>query len=657
MKQRTVTSLFFLSLCLLLSSCTLEKNRSDLVSPLLQKKIDSLNVFYEAATLSSNNEEKKLVALKSFLKGADQLNVDSLQYKGLILQTKLLNQYGNLNKAIDKSYLLLKLAKQNKDSIIVGRALYKLGIYNKKNENYLKAFNYLNQSFKVRRNLNDSVNAGKSLMAMSNIQFILGDYHASKTTATDGLEYLKNSAEFRTKSGLYQNIARSFVELKSYKEALVWNDKIFTLLKDSIALNKIGRSSLHVFKNTRAYIFVGKKKYNKSVTILEALIKDEFVLEDTIIYSRILNNLGYIKFLQNPNNEESENMLLEALQIRQEENDQFGLFNSNIHLTKYYKEKDKEKSRYHAYQAYEHIKDFNDYEAQLEVLTLITELNPDSLEDHQRFKEAGLKLMELRKKTREIYAPTRFENENLLKENEEKNRKITEVRTQNTVYLLGMLILIMGIGFAIYFFRQRTRYLSQQNKIVQFQASYETETRIAKRLHDELGNDIFQVMLQYENDPHDPQIKAKLNSTYAKARDISRENNEFETDETFSEELNNMLQNYTKNGIRLIVIGFDAVPWEGMHKTAKITIYRVLQELMTNMQKHSQANVVKLRFSVINNQLMIKYGDNGVGMSAESLQTKNGLRNTEKRIQAIDGTLIFDSEEEKGFRAEIQIPI
>lgn len=40
----------------------------------------------------------------------------------------------------------------------------------------------------------------------------------------------------------------------------------------------------------------------------------------------------------------------------------------------------------------------------------------------------------------------------------------------------------------------------------------------------------------------------------------------------------------------------------------------------------------------------------------EELNGKNGLRNTEKRIEAIGGTVIFDSIKGDGFRAHIAIP-
>ncbi|WP_281988267.1 ATP-binding protein [Aquimarina aggregata] len=656
MKQFTVASLFFLFAIVNSFFYSCNNITDNEISLKRIKQIDSLNNYYSVAVSSSFSKEKKLEALDTFLKGTEKLKIDSLKCKGLYLQSKLLNKYVGPKIALEKTKVLLQFAQKNNDSFYIGRAFYRQGFYNKKQNNFLKAFGYYNQSFKIHRDLGDSIYAGKSLFAMANIQKTLGDYNASKTSATDGLKYLENSKEYRMKAGLFQSISLAFKELGDYEEAFLWSDKINHLLKDSIALKKIGVHNIPIFKNTMANILAEQKKYGESIGILQSLLKEKTVIQQRTQYALILNNFGYVKFLQDKENKESKAILLKALEIRDEERDVFGLFSSNIHLSKFYKNKDVSKAKHHAREAYENVKDFNDYEALLEVLTLITELEPSSLKDLQRFKDASLNLMKLRKKTREIYAPTRFENENLLKENEEKNRKIIEVRNQNTIYLLGMLLLLSGIGFAIYFFRQRTQHLAQQNKMVQFQASYETETRISKRLHDELGNDIFQVMLQYQNDPHDPQIKEKLNTSYLKARDISRENNEFETDETFSEELNNMLHNYTQNGIQLMARGLDRIDWDHISKPIKITVYRVLQELMTNMQKHSKAKLVVLIFSNIDNVLRIKYSDNGVGVTKEHLQSKNGLRNTEKRIQAIQGTLIFESEKDKGFKAEIKIP-
>jgi len=77
---------------------------------------------------------------------------------------------------------------------------------------------------------------------------------------------------------------------------------------------------------------------------------------------------------------------------------------------------------------------------------------------------------------------------------------------------------------------------------------------------------------------------------------------------------------------------------------------------MINMNKYSQATIITITFKNMPNLLQINYSDNGVGASVKELNTKNGLRITENRIKAIGGTIIFDSEKEKGFNSFTDAP-
>jgi len=73
---------------------------------------------------------------------------------------------------------------------------------------------------------------------------------------------------------------------------------------------------------------------------------------------------------------------------------------------------------------------------------------------------------------------------------------------------------------------------------------------------------------------------------------------------------------------------------------------------MTNMKKHSGATAVLLNFRQQGKNISIAYSDNGKGCT---LKNKNGLQNAENRIQAIKGTIIFESEPGNGFRSKISI--
>ena len=128
-----------------------------------------------------------------------------------------------------------------------------------------------------------------------------------------------------------------------------------------------------------------------------------------------------------------------------------------------------------------------------------------------------------------------------------------------------------------------------------------------------------------------------------------------DTGPNFKDFLFGMMGNYSKN-TKLIISGSTDVDWLKISPLSKKTLFKVLQELMINMQKHSNANLVSFAFEQTKKTLKVIYADDGAGASSEELNLKNGLWNTEKRIKAIGGTIIFDSEKGRGFETQIEIP-
>ena len=75
---------------------------------------------------------------------------------------------------------------------------------------------------------------------------------------------------------------------------------------------------------------------------------------------------------------------------------------------------------------------------------------------------------------------------------------------------------------------------------------------------------------------------------------------------------------------------------------------------MTNMRKHSEADKVLIDFSRENDLINIVYSDNGIGISGFS--PKNGVQNTESRINSIGGTINFDTKTENGLKITLSFP-
>lgn len=652
MKQTHVTSLFFTTFLIVLF-CTSQRILCQTKNH--RGKLDSIENYYFTSNDTCLSIPTRLENLNRFLNGAYYYREDSLIYKGLRQKTWLLNKNKMYDSAIYYTNKLYDLAKDNKDTIYIEKAFTKLGIYYKNNDQLNQSFKYHNEAFKISRKIEDSVSAGKSLLFMANIQKSLGDFTGSKTTAIDALKYLENSSELKKIVGLYLNISIAYREQKDYAKALEYNSKSLYLRKDSLLINKIGRKNFLKLKTARANILSDQKRYKESIFILSELLSDSSVLKSKKEHARILSNLGYIKWLKNKENTISDSLLLKALRIRKKINDSQGLIASNIHLAKYYFDTDKKKALKYAEVAYNYAHKRNSLPSILEALGLVFDLKEETNTEAQIYHEVNQKLNRINQNNREVYAVTKYENDKLTEDNTKKSQQVLEERNQKTIYLFGVITLIILVVLIIYFFRQRFKHSEQENKIKLIETAYETETQISKTIHDEVSNNVFQVMLQFQNNPNDPLIPKKLNDIYNKTRDISRENSGFDIEEEYQEQLETMLNSYASDSTTLFLKGQDQINWQKINKAIKITLYPVLQELMTNMKKHSQASQVAITFTKNVDKLMITYFDNGIGISKKDIENKNGLRNTEKRIQAINGTIIFDSEKEKGFKAKIQI--
>lgn len=147
----------------------------------------------------------------------------------------------------------------------------------------------------------------------------------------------------------------------------------------------------------------------------------------------------------------------------------------------------------------------------------------------------------------------------------------------------------------------------------------------------------------------------QIETIYNRTRNISLENSEIDTGKNFKENLSNLISSYDTDQTNIILKNFDAIDWNTIKKNTKITIHRILQELLINMKKHSQSSLVVLGFESKNKTYEINYSDNGIG-SSDKIHFKNGLLNVENRIKTIKGTFTFETESQKGFKAKIVFP-
>jgi two-component system, NarL family, sensor kinase len=90
-----------------------------------------------------------------------------------------------------------------------------------------------------------------------------------------------------------------------------------------------------------------------------------------------------------------------------------------------------------------------------------------------------------------------------------------------------------------------------------------------------------------------------------------------------------------------------------------IIFYRMAQEVLNNMVKHSKAPLIKLSVSFSENLFTLAFTDNGTGFDVAAKMESGGagLKNLQNRAQLINATLIIDSQPGQGTHISIQIAL
>lgn len=224
---------------------------------------------------------------------------------------------------------------------------------------------------------------------------------------------------------------------------------------------------------------------------------------------------------------------------------------------------------------------------------------------------------------------------------------LQQSRESNKILFTALILAILSSVILVYLLKEKYR----KEKLL---AAYITETRIARKLHDEIANELYGAMLLVNNNKiisgsSKEQLLGQLDNVYRNARDISRQNNEIDTSPHYPIQLRLMLKTYITDNVRIILKHLDDIDWDKLTEIQKITIFRVLQEMMVNMKKHSGATLVLIDFKGGDGITTISYADNGRGLDCKSDTHKNYILGIKNRLYSINGEITIDSWQQTGF--------
>ena len=557
----------------------------------------------------------------------------------LVLQT-------SCDKKIQKKTTKKKDLTEIDKLISIGHKLYQ-------NEEFDSSYYYFSKAKNTAETQKDTSRIVHSLSWLAQIQRNLGDFTGSEATAVEALPFLNNNKYPNGKWNIYNQLGNNYLFTFDNENALYYFKKALKLKTDPIENANM--------KNNIAYVLMEQGKYKDAIQILTTLTSKKEVLNDTETNSRILDNLGYCYY--NIGNSKALDYIKRSLKIRLQKKNDRGLIGNYYHLSIYYKKTNLNLSNTYAYLGYKNATKVNSVEDRLQCLQLLIQ---NSTGNHSKkysllYLRLNDSIAKVRLKAKNQFAKIKYdskkEKEENLKLKEQKVNDILKLQVQKskTHVLYFVIIIIVILTGLIYY------YLKDKNRREKIQAAYTTEIKIANKLHDELANDLYQMItfaetqdLSTENNKET--LLNNLDTIYFRTRNISKENSYIDTEINFIPNLKDMMSDFNTDTTNLLINGLDSIDWLSFENTKKITVYRVLQELLVNMRKHSKSSLVAISFKINNKYIIIDYSDNGVGANFEQQKIKNGLQNVENRILAIKGTITFDTKFNKGFKVCISFP-
>lgn len=184
--------------------------------------------------------------------------------------------------------------------------------------------------------------------------------------------------------------------------------------------------------------------------------------------------------------------------------------------------------------------------------------------------------------------------------------------------------------------------------------------RLAKELHDNIANELLSIDHQLREVDTLPQnITGQIEQLHAEIRNISHEL----MPPVFKyANLSEIVTDYVAklNQRKQFSIQCD-LPEEyllaDLPDHLSFEIYRMIQEALGNVVKHSQATLAKLTFQLDDDNIRIRLEDNGKGFDREQRTKGIGLQIIRDRVQSLNGTLSIVSSPGQGCVITITLPL
>lgn len=407
---------------------------------------------------------------------------------------------------------------------------------------------------------------------------------------------------------------------------------------------------------------------------------------DSIALPYALNHLAGVELMRE-NFEEAKQLFTQAYTIRNVRNEAYGVLENTIYFGDYFlsvKEVDSAVFYYNSaisqtYKVgYPYMRQYC-FEQLSKAYEEIGNMN-QSLSAHKKYVAIKDSLI-TEKRTEELAKmETRFKTAQKEKENLVLKQETQEQRNWILI-LLGASIIIVLLGLFVIQRNKRIAETKRNTAIIKererglkaiIQATEEERKRIAKDLHDGIVQSLTGLSLRMQKQARCAEAKTTglteeiditrnvLDESIAEVRGISHQMMPRVLAEMgLIPAIDDMLNKSLGNTNIKYEFEHHKVQEQRFDDNLEVSLYRICQELINNIIKHSGAKAVSIQLIKTTSHLVLVVEDNGKGFTFGGKESQNGigLMNIQSRAKAMHGEVNYQPSPEQGTVATIRIPL
>lgn len=513
-----------------------------------------------------------------------------------------------------------------------------------------------------------TIESGKyNTLAKIYINLSLAYYYKGKYD--ENLKYGLKAIRLYDSLGDYRNLGTMYGEL-GYQMKRRDLAKGFELMRKGIVeLEKLGEiEPLAKIYDNYGVLHEMSNRLDSAIFYYRKSLSFKKIMNDSVGIPYSLNNIFSVMLLKQ-NFDSAKWYLDQSTQIRSERKDEFGLAENLGYYGQLYStlgdfskaiefnHKALDIAQKHSYTFliqslyhdlsvnFEHQKDFH-----------------KALQYHKLYKQFQDSLINLETNKTIADLQVQFETAEKEKELMIKNQQLVREKTIKTSIVIISVILILSTVLVFrnkLLINRRNERISIQNALIEGEQA--ERNRLALELHDGIANDISSVILSLSNsdgtNENSTKGLAKLKETHQNVRKLSHTLMPRSLQEKgLGDALNELSVNFGSERLKISVqiLGLE----ERLSTFIEFNVYRIVQEALNNILKHSNASEVLIECNRIDGKLLVCIEDNGVGFNPSDAHEKGiGLQNITNRAKMMNGNVHIHSAPNEGTAVEISVPI